>query len=108
MIRTVLSATVLLLAACAAPKTTPTDPADFSFMGSWDCGVSVMTFLPDGYMPSNDDQPIAVTRYEIQGETTRITLQDGAQISVQPHDDGSLTWLSHSTGDTFNCTRIAG
>lgn len=108
MTRTVLAAIMLLLAACDTPAPAPTDPAEFSFMGSWDCGVSVMTFLPDGYMPSNDDQPIPVTRFDIQGDTTRLTLQDGAQISVQPHRDGSLKWLSHSTGDSFDCTRVAG
>lgn len=110
MLRVVLSSAVLMLAACEAPGPTATDPADFSFMfmGSWDCGVSVMTFLPDGYMPSNDDQPIPVTQYQIDGDTTRITLQDGAAISVQTHTNGTMTWLSHSSGDTFDCTRVAG
>lgn len=103
---------MVLLAACetvTAPEhATPTDAADFAFMGSWDCGVTVMTFMPDAYLPSNDSEPIRVTRFAVSGDTTRITLADGTEISVQTRDDGTLGWLSHSSGDNFDCTRVAG
>lgn len=99
-----------LMAACQ-PMVTPTqtDPADFAFMGSWDCGVTVMTFLPDGYMPSNDDQPIPVAEFrQMAGGTTQITLSNGDKISVQAVTDGTMTWFSHQSGDSFDCTRVAG
>lgn len=95
-----------LLAACQAA---PTDSADLGFMGSWDCGVTVMTFLPDGYMPSNDDPPIPVTRYrQLTGGGTEITLAGGDRMVVQGVTDSSMNWLSLQTGDSFDCTRVAG
>ena len=96
----------ILLTACQA---VPTDPSEFAFMGSWDCGVTVMTFLPDGYMPSNDDPPIPVTQYRrLTGGGTEITLAGGNRIVVQGVTDTAMNWLSLQTGDSFDCTRVAG
>jgi hypothetical protein len=99
-----------LLAACEpAPAPGPSDPADFAFMGSWDCGVTVMTFLPDGFLPSNDDpaRPVAEFR-PMPGGTTEIVLANGDRMSVQNVTDQTMTWFSHQSGDSFDCTRVAG
>ncbi|WP_157935929.1 hypothetical protein [Paracoccus zhejiangensis] len=97
-----------LLAACT-PAPGPTDPADFAFMGSWDCGVTVMTFLPDGYMPSNEDAPIAVAEFlRTANGATQITLANGNRMSLQNVTDQTMTWFSHQSGDSFDCTRVAG
>ena len=108
---------LLLLAACETSSNTddnvpvipaPIAPEDLPFMGSWNCGVSVMTFLPDGYMPSNDDDPIPVTHFGVSGDRTMITLKDGATFAVQMKPDGTMTWFSGQTGDSFDCERVAG
>ena len=102
----------LLITACqptAPAEPVPSDPADLAFMGSWDCGVTVMTFLPEAYMPSNDADPIRVTEYkDIGNGATRITLQGGEQMVVQNVTDQGMNWLSMQTGDSFDCTRVAG
>lgn len=99
-----------LIAACEpAARPGPTDPADFALMGSWDCGVTVMTFLPDGYMPSNDADPIAVTEFRSMANgATEITLAGGDRMVVQSVTDMTMNWLSLQTGDSFDCTRVAG
>lgn len=99
---------VLLLAACQAPPSSPRPTDQLPFMGSWDCGVTTMTFTPETYLPSNDAQPIRITRFSTQNRVTTLTLADGAVIEVQARNDNQIAWLSQSTGDTFDCTRVAG
>lgn len=99
---------VLLLAACQAPPTSPRPTDQLPFMGSWDCGVTTMTFTPDSYLPSNDAQPITVRSYSTQNRVTTMTLADGAVIQVQWQNDNQMTWMSQSTGDSFDCSRVAG
>lgn len=108
---TVLPAVLLplmLLTACQAPPASPRPTDQLPFMGSWDCGVTTMTFTPEGYLPAPGAQPIRITRFSTQNRETTMTLADGAVIQVQWQNDNRLVWLSHSTGDSFDCTRVAG
>lgn len=111
MNRTVLPAALLplmLLTACQAPPTSPRPTDQLPFMGSWDCGVTTMTFTPSSYIPSNDAAPITIRGFSTQNRVTTMTLADGAVIQVQWQNDNRITWLSQSTGDSFDCSRVAG
>ncbi|WP_347140212.1 hypothetical protein [Paracoccus sp. SSK6] len=111
MNRTVLPAALLplmLLTACQAPPTSPRPTDQLPFMGSWNCGVTTMTFTPDSYLPSNDAQPIKIRSFSTQNRATTMTLDDGAVIQVQWQNDNQMTWTSQSTGDSFDCKRVAG
>lgn len=103
---TVLS--VLVLGACQAPPTTPRPTDQLPFMGSWDCGTTTMTFTPTTYMPSNDSAPITVRGFSTQNRVTTMTLDDGAVIRVQWQNDNRISWMSESTGDSLECSRVAG
>ena len=110
MTRTALPAVLLplLLSACQAPPTSPRPTDQLPFMGSWDCGVTTMTFTPTDYLPSNDAQPIKIRKFSTQNRVTTMTLDDGAVIQVQWQNDNRITWLSQSTGGSFDCSRVAG
>ena len=99
---------LIVLTACQAPPTSPRPTDQLPFMGSWDCGATVMTFTPDSYLPSNDAQPIRIARFSTQNRVTTMTLADGAEIEVQWQSDDRITWMSKTTGDSFTCTRVAG
>ncbi|MFC3630359.1 hypothetical protein ACFOM8_12980 [Paracoccus angustae] len=111
MNRTVLPAALLpllLLTACQAPPTSPRPTDQLPFMGTWDCGATTMTFTPTSYLPSNDAAPITIRSFSTQNRVTTMTLEDGAVIQVQWRNDNQITWLSQSTGDSFDCSRVAG
>ncbi|MTD99141.1 hypothetical protein GIY56_02440 [Paracoccus sp. YIM 132242] len=111
MNRTVLPAALLpllLLTACQAPPTSPRPTDQLPFMGSWDCGITTMTFTPTSYLPSNDAAPIRIRSFSTQNRVTTMTLADGAVIQVQSQNDNRIVWLSQSTGDSFECSRVAG
>ena len=111
MTRTVLPAALvsaLLIGACSAPPTSPRPTDQLPFMGTWDCGVTTMTFTPTSYIPSPDSDPITVRGFSTQNRVTTLTLADGAVIQVQVQNDNQMVWLSGSTGDSFDCTRVAG
>ncbi len=99
-----------LIAACSpTPSDGVPDPADLAFMGSWDCGVTVMTFMPDSYLSSNEAEPVAVAGYrDIGSGATEITLAGGDRMVVQSVTDTGMNWFSHQSGDSFDCTRVAG
>ena len=99
----------LVLAACTTDPAAPRDPASLPFMGSWDCGVTVMTFMPDAYLPSNESEPVAVTAIApLRAGSWQLTLADGARMAVQNVTDRAMTWFSFASGDSFDCTRVAG
>lgn len=111
MTRTVLPAalvSMLLIAGCSAPPTAPRPTDQLPFMGHWDCGTTTMTLTPTDYRPSNDAAPIKVRGFSTQNRVTTLTLADGAVVKVQVQNDNRITWLSESTGDSFECNRVAG
>ena len=111
MTRTVLPAALfsaLLLTACQAPPTSPRPTDQLPFMGSWACGATTMTFTPDAYQPSNEAAPISVRSFSTQNRATTMTLDDGAVIQVQWQNDNRISFTSRTTGDSFDCARVAG
>ena len=102
------------LAACAAEKVqiaipepdVPASPSEMFFLGTWNCGVTEMTFAADRYTPSKGQKPIGITAYNVRGTTTDVTLATGEKISVQRAEQGRINWFSHQTGDTLACSRI--
>lgn len=98
----------LLIGACSAPPTSPRPTDQLPFMGSWDCGATTMTFTPTSYIPSNDAAPITIRGFSTQNRVTTMTLADGAVIQVQWKNDNQISWLSQTTGDSFECARVAG
>ena len=111
MTRTVLPAALLsalFIGACSAPPTSPRPTDQLPFMGTWDCGTTVMTFTPDSYQPSNTTLPIKISKFSTQNRVTTMTLADGAVIQVQWQNDNRINWMSESTGDSLSCSRVAG
>lgn len=102
------------LAACAERVQTPLPesgpppaPEAMSFLGSWDCGVTVMTFAADKYTPSQGSKPMQVASYSVKGAATDVKMTDGTVVSVQQVDDNNINWYSYASGDTFQCKRVA-
>ncbi|MDQ1900018.1 hypothetical protein RAH32_06130 [Paracoccus sp. WLY502] len=111
MNRTVLPAalfSVIFLTACQAPPTSPRPTDQLPFMGTWDCGATTMTFTPTSYIPSNEAAPITIRSFSTQNRATTMTLADGAVIQVQWQNDNQMTFTSETTGDSFDCARVAG
>lgn len=111
MTRTVLPAALfsaLLIGACSAPPSSPRPTDQLPFMGSWNCGATTMTFTPESYLPANEASPIRIARFSTQNRVTTMTLADGAVIQVQWQNDNQMTFTSQTTGDSFDCARVAG
>ncbi|AGT10409.1 hypothetical protein [Paracoccus aminophilus] len=103
------------LAACSSeaipvvvPQTAVAPPPEnMPFLGSWDCGVTVMHFAPDKYTPSKGAKALRVHSYTVKGTTTDIALEGGDRIAVQVTAPGQMTWTSNQSGDSFQCRRVA-
>jgi hypothetical protein len=111
MTRTVLPAALfsaLLIGACSAPPSSPRPTDQLPFMGSWNCGATTMTFTPESYLPANEASPIRITGFSTQNRVTTMTLADAAVIQVQWQNDNQMTFTSQTTGDSFDCARVAG
>lgn len=73
------------------------------FVGTWDCGVTTMTFTESTY--DGGSGPMPMRTIEGDGTEFEIGFDDGYKISVALNDDGTMQWLSHASGDAFTCTR---
>ncbi len=101
-IRPVLALTVAMaLAACVEP-TGPSDP--YSFVGSWDCGVSVFTFTNTTYNDGTNTYPIRSVTRDDRNYTLRF--DNGYVLGLAAVTNTGLTWISGTTDDRFNCRRV--
>lgn len=77
--------------------------ADWPFEGLWDCEVGVFEFTETTYDPGN--APMEIVDVAPEGDTFTLTFSDNYQLSLAMNPDGTMTWYSPVSGDSFLCRR---
>lgn len=90
----------LLLAVMGYPAFAATP---WPFEGVWDCEVGVFTFSGSEYDPG--DQPMTIVDIAPEGDAFTLTFEDNYQLSLAMNPDGTMTWFSPVSGDSFLCRR---
>lgn len=85
---------------CTAPALAA---APWPFEGSWDCEVGIFTFTGSDY--DTGDQPMPIVDIAPEGDTFTLTFEDNYQLSLAMNPDGTMTWFSPVSGDSFLCRR---
>ncbi len=89
------------LAACVEADS---PAAVYSFVGSWDCGVAVLSFTNTTY--NNGSETRAIKAVEADGRNYKLYFADGYLIGLGAVTETGMTWVSGATGDQFNCRRV--
>jgi len=71
------------------------------FEGRWDCEVGVFSFTAESYDPGDGAMDILDVAAERDGFI--LTFADDYQIGLEMHADGTMTWYSAVSGDSFLC-----
>lgn len=87
----------LCLAACTPAATAQAHP----FEGRWDCEVGEFTFTATTYNPGDDEMDILDIARD--GESFILTFAADYQIGLDMNPDGTMTWFSAASGDSFTC-----
>ena len=75
--------------------------APWPFEGDWDCELGRFRFSSTLYDPG--DQPMQILDVAAEGETFTLTFEQDYQLSLAMNPDGSMTWYSPVSGDSFLC-----
>jgi len=73
------------------------------FAGQWDCGVAVFRFDADTY--NNGSEDMAITDIAAEDGGYVLSFEDNYQLFLSLNPDGTLSWFSPVSGDSFTCTR---
>ncbi len=93
---------IFLIAALLLPGAA--QARDLRFVGTWDCGITMMTFTETTYDAGAG--PKEMQTIEGDGHEFTMTFSDGYRISVAVNDAATeMQWLSHASGDSFTCSR---
>jgi hypothetical protein len=93
------AAALLAFAALALPAAA----AEAPYAGRWDCEVSTFAFTETSFDFGDGPQPATIT--PAADGTFEVAGEDGPVAVLQPHEDGTMTWLSPNSGDVFECRR---
>lgn len=95
----------LLCAAVSAGLATPTAARSqpWPFEGSWDCERRQFHFSAALYDPG--EQPMPILDIAAEGDTFILTFAQDYQLSLAMNPDGSMTWYSPVSGDSFLCRK---
>ena len=102
MTRRSLALPVFLGLAACVQHTGPSEP--YTFVGRWDCGVSVFTFTNTTY--NNGDTTYPIQSVSRDGRNYTLRFANGYVIALAAVTDTGLTWVSGASGDQFNCRRL--
>ena len=78
--------------------------ATYDFEGHWNCEVAEFTFSANTYNNGTDDMTITDIAAEDNGFV--LSFEDDYQLSVALNEDGTLSWFSPASGDSFTCARL--
>lgn len=81
----------------------PAAAAPWPFEGRWDCEIGIFTFTGTDY--DSGDQPMPIIDIAPEGDTFTLTFEDDYQLSLAMNPDGTMTWFSPVSGDSFLCRR---
>ncbi|MBJ2152930.1 hypothetical protein [Paracoccus sp. IB05] len=73
------------------------------FEGVWDCEVGTFTFTGSDY--DSGEAPMPIVDIAPEGDTFTLTFEDNYQLSLAMNPDGTMTWFSPVSGDSFLCRR---
>jgi hypothetical protein len=94
------SSFALTLAACVNDG--PSEP--YAFVGSWECGDTVLSFTNTSYNDGTKTYPIkAVSK---NGQNYTLFFANGQRIGLGLVTATGLTRISGSTGGQLNCRRM--
>ena len=92
-----------LFCLAASPLAAQTYP----FEGTWDCEASVFTFTTDTYLPGEGGDLLEIDSIlDSRDGSFAITMPDGYTVYVSMNNDGTMSWLSGESGDSFSCTAL--
>lgn len=99
--RSVGAAFFWVLAAITAGPSVAAAP--WPFEGVWDCEVGTFTFTGSDY--DSGEAPMPIVDIAPEGDTFTLTFEDNYQLSLAMNPDGTMTWFSPVSGDSFLCRR---
>jgi outer membrane scaffolding protein for murein synthesis (MipA/OmpV family) len=100
MSRALLCLAALALAGCAADEG-PAGP--YAFVGTWDCGSTVLTFTNSTYNDGTSTYPIlAVAR---DGRNFTLRFANGYIVALAAVTETGLTQVSSTSSNQLNCRR---
>ncbi|NPD15719.1 hypothetical protein HOY34_10945 [Xinfangfangia sp. D13-10-4-6] len=76
---------------------------NWAFEGVWDCDVGTFSFSDTAYEAGDDLMEIVDVAAE--GDTFTLTFADDYQLSLAMNPDGTMTWFSPVSGDSYLCRR---
>ena len=79
----------------------PAAAASWPFEGVWDCEIGTFTFTDTTY--DTGDDPMEIVDIAPEGDTFTLTFDDNYQLSLAMNPDGTMTWFSPVSGDSFLC-----
>ena len=81
----------------------PALAAPWPFEGIWDCEQHQFSFSAVLYDPG--EQPMPILDIAADGDTFTLTFEQDYQLSLAMNPDGSMTWYSPVSGDSFLCRK---
>ena len=79
----------------------PVSARTMEFLGQWDCQSATFTFTALSY--DKGAEPMPIIDIATLGDTYQLTFEDLGQAFLAMNPDGSMTWYSPVTGDSFLC-----
>jgi hypothetical protein len=95
---------LLALTACVDTPDPVVDTPAYPFVGTWDCGVADFTFTNTTY--NNGSETLPIESVVPRANSFVLGLPDGNSVSLSMDGADRMQWLSGTTGDTFDCTRL--
>ncbi|WP_225027363.1 hypothetical protein [Xinfangfangia pollutisoli] len=96
-----LALSLVLLLSAALPAAAQSAAAPWPFEGRWDCEVGIFTFTGQIYAPG--DEEMEILDISGDGDTYTLTFADDYQLSLAMNPDGTMSWFSPVSGDSFLC-----
>jgi hypothetical protein len=96
----ILAAVVALSACVPAAQAEP-----YPFEGKWDCEVGQFTFTATTYNPGGEEMEILDIAQDANSYV--LTFADNYQIGLDMNPDGTMSWFSAASGDSFTCKPLS-
>lgn len=77
---------------------------EYPFEGTWDCGVAIFSFSAQIY--NNGSENMVIADIAADGSSYFLTFEDDYQLALSVNPDGTLSWFSPASGDSFTCTPV--
>ena len=95
---------LLALTACVDAPDPVVDAPAYPFVGAWDCGVATFTFTATSY--NNGSETLPIETVIPRANSFVLGFADGYSLSLDMEGADRMQWLSGTTGDAFDCTRL--